>query len=274
MLLDKSPYETPTEFKALDSFFHNIDFLIPGYEKSSQYMVAIHRDFYRWAQQWVRGMTVLDAGCGEGYGVAILAESAAHAVGVDIKAELIQHARQRYPAGNAAFEVMACEALDFPAASFDVVVCNELVEHLPDHSLFMKEAHRVLKRGGLFICATTNAQIGFKNADNSPMNRNHYREFDSTGLQAELAPYYQEIRLYGQPMNSRTAAYVTHPGARRLEWLLVRLNIKHRIPIRWRNFVRERITRVKVDEMIAPGYEIVENQFDNVLYLIGTGVKL
>lgn len=262
------------DFHVLDPFFADIDFLVPGYEKSNQYMVAIHQSFYRWAATWVAGQIVLDAGCGEGYGVAILAERARRAFGLDIKPTLMGHARRRYSRPEVGFTVGACEALPFASGSLDAVVCDEVLEHLPDHRPFLQETHRVLKPGGRFICATTNAEVSFKKPDGSPMNRNHYREFTANGFAAELARFGMPLRLFGQKMRPEAAAYILHPTARRIERLLVGLNVKHKIPVRWRNWVRSRLTGVPVEALVRGGYGIAEGDLDGALYLVGVAEKV
>ena len=55
-----------------------------------------HFHRYVFAQALVTGKTVLDAACGEGYGSALLARTAASVVGVDLAAEAILHAKTRY----------------------------------------------------------------------------------------------------------------------------------------------------------------------------------
>jgi len=268
---DKTPVRV--DFRPIEKFFGNIDFLVPGHERSSQFMVAIHREFYRWARLWVEGKTVLDAGCGEGFGSAILAEAADRVVGIDLKPELVLHARLRYGMPNVGYEVMDCEAMTFPPASFDVVVCDELVEHLPNYRAFLDGAYRILVPGGMFLCATTNAEIAFSAPDGSPMNRNHHQEFGAAALRTELELQYYDVRLFSECMRARSEKYVLHPRARWVERLLVRLGVKHKIPVGWRSFVRERMTGVKVNDLIAEGFEIIEGTKEGCLYLIGLGRK-
>lgn len=43
------------------------------------------------------------------------------------------------------------QALPFPYSSFDVVICAELLEHVPDPRDVLQEAHRVLKPGGMLF---------------------------------------------------------------------------------------------------------------------------
>lgn len=43
------------------------------------------------------------------------------------------------------------ESLEFPTENFDIVVCNDVIDHVLDYHLVLQESFRVLKKGGLFI---------------------------------------------------------------------------------------------------------------------------
>lgn len=261
------------EFQELDKFFSNIDFLVPGYGRSSQYMVAIHQEFYDWASGKVAGQTVLEAGCGEGFGAATLAKTSEHTTAIDIKPELIEHARRRYPAPNLHFRVMDCTAMDFSSAFFQAVVCDEVIEHLSDFRAFLQEAHRVLEPNGRFICATTNADTSFRAADGSPMNRNHYQEFTARTLREELSHHFDSIQLFSQLMNPDFRDYSLDHKARFLERLMIAMGFKHKIPIRLRNLVRQWLTGVDLDSATRAGFPVVEREASDSVYLIAIGRK-
>ncbi|MGD8752185.1 MAG: class I SAM-dependent methyltransferase [Anaerolineales bacterium] len=269
--IDKHPSQP--DYSQLDKFFHNIDFLVPDYPRSSQYMVAIHQTFYSWVGRQVSEKTVLDAGCGEGYGVNILGKTAQRAVGVDVKEDLIIYALRRYLSANIEFLVMDCETLGFQKETFDLVVCNEMIEHLVNYKAFISGVFELLKPGGGFICATTNAELSFKKDDGSPLNRNHFQEFTVEQLVSELKPFTEGIQIYSEVLKSRSSSYMFIKPARSIEWLLVKLGIKHKIPIQWRNYVREKITGVKVNEMISEGFEIIEGYSPGAMYIIASCIK-
>src|SRR5438876_10897716 len=68
------------------------------------YWFRRHLAVYEWIAARVGGLRVLDMACGEGYGSALLATSAAAVVGVDANPQAHEHARLRYRAGNLRFE--------------------------------------------------------------------------------------------------------------------------------------------------------------------------
>ena len=64
------------------------------------YWFQRHVAAYRWAAERVEGLQILDAGSGEGYGTAILAERAADVIGVELDERYVHHAGRTYPAAR------------------------------------------------------------------------------------------------------------------------------------------------------------------------------
>ena len=108
-------------------------------------IVALHRKRYEFALPLCDGKHVLDAGCGVGYGTALLAEAARRVVGVDVTREAIAYARARYAAPNVEFDDGDVQGLERADAEFDVVVSFETIEHVPDPERFVAEMRRVLR---------------------------------------------------------------------------------------------------------------------------------
>jgi SAM-dependent methyltransferase len=100
------------------------------------------------------GTSVLDVGCGTARSYAPeLARRAGSYVGVDVSATAVEAARA---AGLDARVVDDASALPFPDASFDRVVCIEVLEHLfaPDRAA--AEIRRVLRPGGKLVASAPN----------------------------------------------------------------------------------------------------------------------
>lgn len=94
------------------------------------------------------GTEMLDLCCGPGYGAAAAAARGARAVGIDFSQAMVLTARGLHP--GATFLQGDAEALDFERESFDAVICSFGVNHLPDPEKALREANRVLRRGGRF----------------------------------------------------------------------------------------------------------------------------
>jgi len=92
------------------------------------------------------GSAVLDAGCGPGNLAAAAASRGAFVVGTDLSDGMVMLAGARHP--KIEFRQADAEQLPFPNLSFDAVVSNLLVPHLPRPEAGMAELARVLKRDG------------------------------------------------------------------------------------------------------------------------------
>lgn len=92
------------------------------------------------------GSRVLDVATGAGYIAGAAAQRGANATGIDFSATQVRMARERYP--TVRFEQADAEALPFDPETFDAVVNGFGMCHLPNPDVALREAFRVLKRGG------------------------------------------------------------------------------------------------------------------------------
>lgn len=96
------------------------------------------------------GARILDIGCGIGTYVRAFRRSSEHVVGIDIDEERVREGAATTP--NLMLAVS--ERLPFRDASFDVVLLNEVIEHVADDAWTLREACRVVRPGGhIFIYA-------------------------------------------------------------------------------------------------------------------------
>ena len=91
-------------------------------------------------------MQVLDVCCGPGMLAAGALKRGAEAIGLDFSVEAVELARRLVPNGR--FQQGDAQALPFPAASFDAVLCGYGVMHLPEPAAALREMLRVLRPGG------------------------------------------------------------------------------------------------------------------------------
>lgn len=98
------------------------------------------------------GRTVLDLCCGHGELTAMLADAGVEVTGLDFSPEMLALARERAP--RARLVEGDAGALPFEDGSFDAVVCNFGMMHLPDQPRALGEIARVLRPDGRFVMAT------------------------------------------------------------------------------------------------------------------------
>jgi ubiquinone/menaquinone biosynthesis C-methylase UbiE len=109
--------------------------------------------FDRIVGHW-QGLRVLDLGCGGGLTTTCLVQRGAIVVGVDLSYASLRvascHARGHgHP--KAVFACGQAESLPFADASFDVVWCTDVLEHLSDLPTAITQVARVLKPGALLV---------------------------------------------------------------------------------------------------------------------------
>ncbi len=156
-----------------------------------------HWHRYHFAAQFAKGLRVVDAACGEGYGSALLARTAASVVGADISAEAIAHARATYAGTpNLAFVEAPCAKLPLPDASVDLFVSFETIEHIAGQEEFLDEVARVLAPDGLLLLSCPNKREysdrrGFA-------NEFHVKELYREELERLVARRFKHSRWYGQ----------------------------------------------------------------------------
>ncbi|CAN7278520.1 class I SAM-dependent methyltransferase [Paenibacillus sp. LjRoot56] len=147
----------------------------------------------------IKGMKVLDAGCGTGYGSFILAQSAESVIGIDISHETIEWCKEHYEVqDNLTFKQASLEELPFIDAEFDCIINFEVIEHVDKNiqRAFLKEAKRVLKSTGVIIMSTPNKRIYTdKSGYHNPF---HVSEFYEDEFINYLAEEFEAIKMYNQ----------------------------------------------------------------------------
>ena len=128
---------------------------------------------------------VIDIGCGAGILADALTGRYKSYVGVDISAERIRQARARIKDKKALFTVADAGSVPCADSSFDAAVSIEVIEHLWDAELLIKEARRVLKEGGVFIL-TTPTGLWYENITWQLYRDPHLHEFSYRKLKELL----------------------------------------------------------------------------------------
>jgi SAM-dependent methyltransferase len=98
------------------------------------------------------GMRVLDVCCGTGVVTAAAAARDVDVTGRDFSAAMLAEARRQHP--GLRFDESDAEALPYADASFDAVVSNFGIHHVPRPEEALAQGLRVLRRGGRFAFTT------------------------------------------------------------------------------------------------------------------------
>ena len=169
---------------------------------------------------------VLEIGCGWGRGLELLTKAADHYTGIDKNDELIASLGVEYP--NATFISANIPPLSqFADNSFDYVVTFQVIEHIENDDLFIKEAHRVLKPGGKLLLTTVNKTFS--------LTRNpwHVREYYADGLRTLMSKYFPTVETRGIHGNDKVMTYYEQNKAsvKKLTRFDV-FNLQYRLPRR------------------------------------------
>lgn len=154
----------------------------------------IHR--YLLARELAEGKDVLDIASGEGYGSHMLTAVARRVIGVDIDAEAVRWAQEKYQAGN--LEYLKGSAIRIPISnnSVDLVTSFETIEHLAEHDAMLAEIKRVLRPGGLLIISSPDKH----EYTDLPEYHNayHVKELYRHEFEALLGTHFMNYCIYGQ----------------------------------------------------------------------------
>jgi SAM-dependent methyltransferase len=138
---------------------------------------------------------VLDDGCGVGMYVEHLSDLSGHITGLEYDFSRARLAR----AGSGNILNAASESLPFPSSSFDVVLSHEVIEHVHDDLLAVREMIRVLKPGGRAVIFCPNRGYPFETHGVYWRGRYHFGNVPFVNwlprpLRDRLAPH---VRVYG-----------------------------------------------------------------------------
>ena len=102
----------------------------------------------------IDGGRILDVACGAGQFIEILQDSLKswnEIFGMDVDAQYLNEARQKYPGDCYRFVVGNSEQIPYPANVFNLVSISKGLHHIKDPGLVLKEMKRVLIPGGYLV---------------------------------------------------------------------------------------------------------------------------
>ncbi|SDP77155.1 glycosyltransferase [Lentzea jiangxiensis] len=161
-------------------------------------VVYEHYHRYALARDLVAGKRVLDLASGEGYGAAMLAETAAEVVGVDIDVPSVEHAQLNYGGPSLRFVVgsITDPAVLADAGQFDVITCFEAIEHVTDHDGLMELVRTRLAPGGLLLISTPDTEVYSHQHHNC--NEFHLKELTEREFAELLKADFANVAMFRQ----------------------------------------------------------------------------
>lgn len=191
----------------------------------SDYLSVQHVERYNFALDYIQeNDVVLDIACGVGYGTYLMSQTGAKVIGNDYDKDTIELAKRAYP--NLDFGVANALDLPYEDNSFDVVITFETIEHVDDGDKFLREMHRVLKPGGVFICSTPNVSF----TSHPPY---HIKEYEINEFFFLVKKYFDEVDEYSQCFTFKD---------------MVIDKIKYTVPRFIKNYIK------KIIHLKSPGY--------------------
>lgn len=163
---------------------------------------------------------VLDVGCGEGgISIAFSKEGSAEVYAFDINHKCVRRSKVRAKEEEVMIDFLIADGLNLPfkPGSFDIVICNDVIEHVLKPRQLAKEVHRNLKDGGFLYISAPNG-ISLYSIIHDP----HFSLFSVSLMPFKIGRYYVEkIRKVTKAYNVyRIFTY----------WLLTRI-LRHRFDI-------------------------------------------
>jgi len=158
-----------------------------------------HMIAYKEASKLISG-TVLEIGCGEGYGISELVKFSEKYIGVDKFDTFISEEIKKN--NDIVFHKMEIPPLlNIEANSIDFVVTFQVIEHIQDDHYFLKEIFRVLKPGGKLLLTTPNKLMS--------LSRNpwHIREYTPFEMKDILSKYFAKTQVNGVYGNDLVMEY-------------------------------------------------------------------
>lgn len=216
------------------------------------YVSEYARGFYvvdtlrRYAEFSPSGKRVLDIGCGDAGVLIAFAEEGARCAGIELDEKSLARAAVRAEEHGVEIDLRSgiAEALPWPDASFDLVILDNVLEHVTDRPKTLDEIHRVLAPGGLLYMVTPKPFSAY-----SLWNDPHY---DLAGL--VLMPRRMQIWYFEKLRGGGEGTYDVGviPTRWRLRKLLKAAGFAPVVSPRelWVHYLRNRIAR---PEEVRPG---------------------
>ncbi|MEN7548293.1 class I SAM-dependent methyltransferase [Rapidithrix thailandica] len=173
---------------------------ITSHEEQSDNVIHQRLYFaYVEAAKRIKG-NVLEIGCGAGRGLETIIKASDSFTAIDKNEKLLTlHGQQYLHCHFLHQSVPPLEGLE--DNEYDYVLSFQVIEHIEDDDLFVKEIHRVLKPGGKAIITTPNIHMS--------LTRNpwHVREYTAKQMKDLMGRYFDKVEVKGITGNHKVMKY-------------------------------------------------------------------
>lgn len=151
-----------------------------------------HLTRYFFASQFCQKKSVLDLGCGSGYGSWLISKQGAKSVkGYDLSDEAVKYARHLFGSKQVWFATGDVTHLT-AHQTYDVITAFEILEHLNNAQDFLHEIKRLLKNNGILCISSPNR---LKSVSNNPF---HAHEYEPREFASMLRKHFKHVYLFNQ----------------------------------------------------------------------------
>lgn len=127
-------------------------------DEVSQEQVARIYNRYHWAGEYCKDKDVLEAACGTGQGLGLLAKSSKSLRAGDYSSDILKIAEAHY-GKRIILQQFDTQEMPFDDHSLDVIILFEAIYYVPSADRFVKECRRVLRNDGKVLIATANKDL-------------------------------------------------------------------------------------------------------------------
>lgn len=155
-----------------------------------RYFLSPQLDLYQRMRTWVVDRKVLEVGFGSGVGAVQLGWMAEHVMAIEPDKDAVDFAMAAFPHPNISW--VEASILDEPNTIdyFGVVTLVEVLEHIKDWELALRNIHACLVDDGFLIMTARNANADLRR------NQLHEREWTAKELVENLEKYFARVELY------------------------------------------------------------------------------
>lgn len=178
---------------------------------------------YYLAEDFVKG-DLLEIGCGEGRGIALLKDKSSSYTAIDKIASVLGALKEKY--NDVTFiqdNIPPFSKVE--SNSYDVVISFQVIEHIKKDRQFLEEIHRVLKPGGKALLTTPNIKM--------TLTRNpwHIREYTADQLEKLAKEIFPKVEMKGVGGNEKVMKYyeMNKKSVRKITRFDI-FNLQYRLP--------------------------------------------